>query len=148
MSGGEQQMVAVARALISSPRLLMLDEPSLGLAPRMVDELLATARRIADAGTTVLMVEQNVKKALAVADRGYVLERGSVVAEWLLEAAGAIGRGARGLPRPGGGSGRERAEFAGICSYLKERGEVLSRFERAICPAPCEKGEVHHVPLG
>ena len=80
MSGGEQQMVAVARAMMSAPRLLMLDEPSLGLAPRMVDELLAIARRIADAGTTVLMVEQNVKKALAVADRGYVLERGQIVA--------------------------------------------------------------------
>jgi branched-chain amino acid transport system ATP-binding protein len=80
MSGGEQQMVAVARAMMSEPRLLMLDEPSLGLAPRMVDELLAIARRIADSGTTVLMVEQNVKKALAVADRGYVMERGTLVA--------------------------------------------------------------------
>jgi branched-chain amino acid transport system ATP-binding protein len=80
MSGGEQQMVAIARAMMSAPRLLMLDEPSLGLAPRMVDEVLALARRIADAGTTVLMVEQNVRKALAVADRGYVLERGALVA--------------------------------------------------------------------
>ena len=80
MSGGEQQMVAVARAMMSGPRLLMLDEPSLGLAPKMVAELLGMARRIADAGTTVLMVEQNVKKAMAVADRGYVLERGTLVA--------------------------------------------------------------------
>ena len=81
MSGGEQQMVAVARAMMSGPRLLMLDEPSLGLAPRMVDELLAIVQRIARAqGVTVLMVEQNVRKALGVADRGYVLERGRIVA--------------------------------------------------------------------
>jgi len=82
MSGGEQQMVAVARAMMSAPRLLMLDEPSLGLAPRMVDELLAIVTRIArQQGVTVLMVEQNVRKALQVADRGYVLERGRIVAQ-------------------------------------------------------------------
>jgi len=81
MSGGEQQMVAVARAMMCAPRLLMLDEPSLGLAPRMVDELLAIVQRIArQQGVTVLMVEQNVRKALSVADRGYVLERGRIVA--------------------------------------------------------------------
>ncbi len=80
MSGGEQQMVAVARARVSAPRLLMPDEPSLGLAPKLVDELLAAARRIAGAGTTGRMVEQNVKKALAAADRGCVLERGALLA--------------------------------------------------------------------
>ena len=80
MSGGEQQMVAVARAMMSGPRLLMLDEPSLGLAPRMVDELLAIVQRIAAQGVTVLMVEQNVRKALQIAQCGYVLERGRIVA--------------------------------------------------------------------
>jgi branched-chain amino acid transport system ATP-binding protein len=79
MSGGEQQMLAIARALMGCPRLLMLDEPSLGLAPRMVDELLAVVRRLHADGVTVLLVEQNVAKALAVADGAYVLERGRVV---------------------------------------------------------------------
>ena len=103
MSGGEQQMVAVARAMMSAPRLLMLDEPSLGLAPKMVDELLAIARRIADTGTTVLMVEQNVKKALAVADRGYVLERGVLVASGaaaLLARSSVIREAYLGAPPP------------------------------------------------
>ena len=68
MSGGEQQMVALARALIGRPRLLMLDEPSLGLAPRLVDEVLAIVRRIRDEDVTVLLIEQNVAKALAIAD--------------------------------------------------------------------------------
>ena len=80
MSGGEQQMLAVGRALMGRPRLLMLDEPSLGLAPKMLDELLAMVRRICDEGVTVLLVEQNVAKALAVAEDAYVIERGRVVA--------------------------------------------------------------------
>ena len=79
MSGGEQQMLAVGRALMGRPKLLMLDETSLGLAPKMVDELLAIVRRVCDEGVTVLLVEQNVGKALAVGDRAYVMERGRVV---------------------------------------------------------------------
>ena len=80
MSGGEQQMVALARALVGRPRLLMLDEPSLGLAPRLVDEVMSLVRRIRDEGVTVLLVEQNVAKALAIADDAHVLERGRLVA--------------------------------------------------------------------
>jgi benzaldehyde dehydrogenase (NAD) len=79
MSGGEQQMLAVGRALMGKPRLLMLDEPSLGLAPKMTDELLAIVQRIRKEGVTVLLVEQNVAKALAIADSAYVIERGAVV---------------------------------------------------------------------
>ena len=80
MSGGEQQMVAVARALVGRPRLLMLDEPSLGLAPRLVDEVFAIVHRIRDEGVTVLLIEQNVAKALTAADDAHVLERGRLVA--------------------------------------------------------------------
>jgi branched-chain amino acid transport system ATP-binding protein len=80
MSGGEQQMVAIARALVARPRLLMLDEPSLGLAPRLVDEVFAIVRRIRDEGVTVLLIEQNVARALAVGDDAHVLERGRLVA--------------------------------------------------------------------
>jgi benzaldehyde dehydrogenase (NAD) len=79
MSGGEQQMLAVGRALMGKPRLLMLDEPSLGLAPKMVDELLAIVQRIRKDGVTVLLVELNVAKALAIADGACVIERGAVV---------------------------------------------------------------------
>lgn len=80
LSGGEQQMLAVGRALVGSPRLLMLDEPSLGLAPKMIDGLLEALRQIADDGTPVLVVEQNVRRVLTIADEGYVLERGAIVA--------------------------------------------------------------------
>jgi branched-chain amino acid transport system ATP-binding protein len=78
MSGGEQQMVAIARALMSRPRLLMMDEPSLGLAPVVVSQVFATIRRLHGEGLTILLVEQNLKKALEVADRGYVVETGAI----------------------------------------------------------------------
>jgi branched-chain amino acid transport system ATP-binding protein len=81
MSGGEQQMLAIGRALMSRPRLLLLDEPSLGLAPKMVDEMFAALRRINQEGTTVLLVEQNVFQALNVADFAYVLGHGEMIAE-------------------------------------------------------------------
>ena len=78
LSGGEQQMCAIARGLMARPKLLMLDEPSLGLSPIMLAEVFDTVKRIAAEGVTVLLVEQNVEQALALADRGYVLETGSV----------------------------------------------------------------------
>ncbi len=81
LSGGEQQMLAIGRGLMSSPRVLMLDEPSLGLAPLLVSELLGTVGRLKGQGMTILLVEQNVKEALELADRGYVLQAGRVVLE-------------------------------------------------------------------
>jgi branched-chain amino acid transport system ATP-binding protein len=79
LSGGEQQMLAIGRALMASPRLLMLDEPSLGLAPRLAEEVYERVKMIASAGLTILVVEQNTVLALAVADRAYVLEAGRIV---------------------------------------------------------------------
>ncbi|MFA4929466.1 MAG: ABC transporter ATP-binding protein [Patulibacter sp.] len=76
LSGGEQQMLAIARALVSDPRLLVLDEPTLGLAPIIVDDLFRTITTLRDEGTTILLVEQNVAKTLQVADRAYVMEPG------------------------------------------------------------------------
>jgi branched-chain amino acid transport system ATP-binding protein len=79
LSGGEQQMLAIARALMGRPRMLMLDEPSLGLAPLVVRDVFRLIQQIKAAGTTILLIEQNARKALEVADFGYVLERGSIV---------------------------------------------------------------------
>jgi branched-chain amino acid transport system ATP-binding protein len=79
MSGGEQQMLAIGRALMSKPRLLLLDEPSMGLAPILVEQIFEIVRDINRQGTTVLLVEQNALMALAVADRGYVMQTGSIV---------------------------------------------------------------------
>lgn len=79
LSGGEQQMLAIGRAMMASPRILLLDEPSIGLAPQLVREIIALIGRLREAGLTVLLVEQDAVAALRVADRGYVMERGRIV---------------------------------------------------------------------
>ncbi len=79
LSGGEQQMLAMGRAMMSHPKLLMLDEPSMGLSPLLVDEVFDIITSLRDAGTTILLVEQNAGKSLAISDRAYVLENGSIV---------------------------------------------------------------------
>ncbi|HMO47060.1 MAG TPA: ABC transporter ATP-binding protein [Rubrivivax sp.] len=81
MSGGEQQMVAVGRALMSAPRLLLLDEPSLGLSPLVCSELFRALEHVKGTGVSILLVEQNAKRSLAIADRGYLLENGRIVGE-------------------------------------------------------------------
>lgn len=79
LSGGEQQMLAMGRALMSKPKLLMLDEPSMGLAPILVEQIFDIIKELNNAGTTILLVEQNAQMALSIADRGYVLETGKIV---------------------------------------------------------------------
>ena len=85
LSGGEQQMLAIGRALMARPKLMMLDEPSMGLAPLVVKDIFAILRRVREAGTTVLLVEQNARGALRIADRGYVLETGRIVLQGTAE---------------------------------------------------------------
>jgi branched-chain amino acid transport system ATP-binding protein len=106
LSGGEQQMLAIGRALMSRPRLLLLDEPSLGLSPLLVKQVFAMVRQLRDEGITVLLVEQNATQGLAIADRAYVLTRGRVTAAGrpdelrALDVVGMVGAGIEGL---GGG---------------------------------------------
>ena len=79
LSGGEQQMLAMGRALMSKPKLILMDEPSMGLSPILVNEIFDIIRSVSESGTTVLLVEQNAKKALSIANRAYVLETGKIV---------------------------------------------------------------------
>ncbi len=86
LSGGEQQMLAMGRALMSHPRIILMDEPSMGLSPIFVNEIFDIIREVSKSGTTVLLVEQNAKKALSIADRAYVLETGNIVLEGQADA--------------------------------------------------------------
>lgn len=81
LSGGEQQMLAMGRALMSKPKIILMDEPSMGLSPILVNEIFDIIQAVSESGTTVLLVEQNAKKALSIADRAYVLETGNIVLE-------------------------------------------------------------------
>jgi branched-chain amino acid transport system ATP-binding protein len=79
LSGGEQQMLAIGRALMAKPKMIIMDEPSMGLSPKLVDEVFGIIQKVSRAGIPILVVEQNLKKALSIADRGYILNRGQIV---------------------------------------------------------------------
>ena len=115
MSGGEQQMLAIGRCLMGKPELIMFDEPSLGLAPALVQELFRTIRALNERGLTVLLVEQNVVASLKLANRAYVLENGRIV------MSGTGRRAARRRPRAPGLSWRRRGA-AGPLPVLTGRG--------------------------
>src|SRR4029077_11491070 len=103
LSGGEQQMRALAGGLMARPRVLLLDEPSLGLAPQLVEQIFEELAALRDSGRTLLLVDQNAELSLGIADRGYVLERGRVAAQGVaahLRADGALVEAYLGGPRP------------------------------------------------
>ncbi len=108
-SGGEQQMLAMGRAMMSRPKLLMLDEPSMGLSPLMMQRIMSTVRTLQAQGTTVLLVEQNARAALKLADTGYVLEVGKIVLSGTGQELLTQRRGAQGLPRRGLNQATSRA---------------------------------------
>jgi branched-chain amino acid transport system ATP-binding protein len=128
LSGGEQQQLAIARALMAQPRLLMLDEMSLGLAPRVVAELFAILRRIHRDGTAVLLVEQRVPQALAIADRVYVLQRGRIV---LSGTSAEVGADAQALSAAylGGDAARSPARTHGAGAHVRDDGSRLDIVE-------------------
>ena len=111
LSGGEQQMLAVGRALMSKPKLLMMDEPSLGLAPLVVKDIFSIIRTIRDSGVTVLLIEQNANAALKIADRGYVLETGRITLE---------------------GSGRELLSDPAVRSAYLGKAENMNKTRRCV----------------
>ncbi|MGH1553915.1 ABC transporter ATP-binding protein [Streptomyces sp. L7] len=101
LSGGEQQMLAMGRALMSQPKLLMLDEPSMGLSPIMMQKILATIVELKASGTTILLVEQNAQAALSLADQGHVMEVGNIVLSGYWRGPAARRVGTEGVPRRG-----------------------------------------------
>ena len=147
MSGGEQQMLAIGRALMASPKLLLLDEPSMGLAPILVERIYETIAEINKQGTTILLVEQNANFALGVSNRGYVLETGHDRAERRLRRAARQPRGPEGVP------GRMSLVIAAIgakalyllyvwlasaivATYLSDRKGYGEKLGLALGPAP------------
>ena len=125
LSGGEQQMLAMGRALMSKPRLIIMDEPSMGLSPIFVNEIFDIIRVVSEGGTTVLLVEQNAKKALSIADRAYVLETGKITmsgkAEDLLNDE-AVQKAYLGEKRAAVHSGHRAMPCAAICRSLRTAG--------------------------
>jgi ABC-type multidrug transport system ATPase subunit len=138
MSGGEQQMLAIARALMSNPKVLLLDEPSLGLAPALVKDLFAALRRITDSGQSVILVEQNVHQSLRLAHRVHVLENGHLVRSGLaseIQQDAAIRQAYLGLP------GKQAAKIV-VEKVRHYAGGFSHPFSRAVAPRTAMNGHL------